>query len=876
MNCEDQVIQPINRDTVHRICSGQVVLSLAIAVKELVENAIDAGATIIDIQLKEYGSEIIEVSDNGTGVLKENFQALTLKHYTSKIKQFDDLANLSTLGFRGEALSSLCALSDLTIVTRHTSAESATKITYDRNGKIISETLSARENGTTVTLENLFSTLPVRRKEFTKNLKREFNKMCQLLYAYCLVSKGIKFSCTNTTNKGSKNTVVATEGLNSVKDNIINVFGPKQLPSLIEVEMVRPDETILAEYGVKLDEQDCLPFTFDFFISCVMHGSGRSSNDRQFFYINSRPCDPTKVAKVVNEVYKQYNNGQYPFVYLNIIGKSSFIDVNVTPDKRQIFLEKEKVLLSTIKASLIEAFKNFPSTYKVQNLDLTQNTTIKDFFKTSDCSSRGLKRSLTDGGLKKGSILEQFKKRSKTEDDTNFLTSPNNSLSSLKGERRVDNNSKLDTFIKIASEIVKNDCSTQIATNLHKLEKESVESLNPSVCNEVKTDIIEEIKIVCGSTTTDAGNVNTIPIRDNEYECKKETEKTYDTRNRKSDVIEEIKICTSPTKEAENANTIRKTTNQYECKKEIEERNHTNIRKSPQQDIKIKPKYDSEEEKSGRDSKNESKLLQDSKSENVEFSLDSPLKSRETRKKVILNISLQDITKSIQQNVIKDDDVKVRFRSKINPESNKSAEEELRKHISKEDFANMSVIGQFNLGFIITKLKNDLFIIDQHATDEKYNFEQLQANTVMENQILVNPKPLQLTAGNESLLIENEEIFKKNGFTFKIDESAPCTQKVSLTAIPLSKSMVFGKQDIEEMLFMLQDSNHTMCRPSRIRAMFASRACRKSVMIGNALSKSDMRRLVNHMGEIEQPWNCPHGRPTMRHLINLDLIQDEL
>ncbi|EFA00116.2 mismatch repair endonuclease PMS2 isoform X2 [Tribolium castaneum] len=852
MNCEDQVIQPINRDTVHRICSGQVVLSLAIAVKELVENAIDAGATIIDIQLKEYGSEIIEVSDNGSGVLKENFQALTLKHYTSKIKQFDDLENLSTLGFRGEALSSLCALSDLSIVTKHTSAENATKITYDRSGKIISETVSARESGTTVTLENLFSTLPVRRREFTKNLKREFNKMCQLLYAYCLVSKGIKFSCTNTTSKGSKNTVVATEGLNMVKDNITNVFGPKQLPSLIEVEMVRPDETILAEYGIKLTEGDPLPFTFEFFISSVMHGSGRSTNDRQFFYINSRPCDPSKVARLVNEIYKQYNNNQYPFVYLNITSKSSLVDVNVTPDKRQVFLEKEKVLLSTIKASLIEAFKMFPSTYKMQNLDLTQNTTIKDFFKDSDCSPRGLKRSVTESELKKGSTLERFKKRSKTENDKDLLASPNHS-SSLKEKRKVDNNSQLDTFIKIASEIIARD----------KREEKSFNAL----CEE---EDIEETKTVC--TNTFIKTTSQIIAKD-DCGTNKSEEKSLNTLC-EEDIIEEIKtVCSSTTKEAENIVTIPKTINECEDKEEIEKTNEIKITKSPSQlDNRIeekKEKKDSGEEPTKNESKFEKSVAED------KLLQDAPLKSRESRKTVNLDVSLEDIRKSIEQKVTKDNDIKVRFRSKINPDSNKSAEEELRKHISKEDFANMDVIGQFNLGFIITKLKNDLFIIDQHATDEKYNFEQLQASTVMENQVLVNPKPLQLTAGNESLLIENEDIFNKNGFTFKIDESAPCTQKVSLTSIPLSKSMVFGKQDIEEMLFMLQDSNHTMCRPSRIRAMFATRACRKSVMIGKPLSKSDMRRLVNHMGEIEQPWNCPHGRPTMRHLINLDLIQEE-
>lgn len=176
--------------------------------KELVENAIDAGASIIDVTLKEYGSESIEVCDNGEGVLEDNFQALSmskilnllylissfsaLKHYTSKIDSFTDIQFLETLGFRGEALSSLCALADLSIITKHTSTDQAKKIKYNKDGKIIEVCLTARQTGTTVKLENLFSTLPVRRKEFMKNVKREFNKMCQLLYAYCLVSKGIK------------------------------------------------------------------------------------------------------------------------------------------------------------------------------------------------------------------------------------------------------------------------------------------------------------------------------------------------------------------------------------------------------------------------------------------------------------------------------------------------------------------------------------------------------------------------------------------------------------------------------------------------------------------------------------------------------------
>lgn len=129
---DSKEIKPISKDTVHRICSGQVVLTLAVAMKELVENAIDAGANIIDIHLKEYGSELLEVSDNGSGVHQDNFQALTLKHYTSKLKEFDDLERIGTLGFRGEALSSLCALSEVEITSKHQTAETATKLRYER------------------------------------------------------------------------------------------------------------------------------------------------------------------------------------------------------------------------------------------------------------------------------------------------------------------------------------------------------------------------------------------------------------------------------------------------------------------------------------------------------------------------------------------------------------------------------------------------------------------------------------------------------------------------------------------------------------------------------------------------------------------------
>uniref|UniRef100_A0A493TXN2 PMS1 homolog 2, mismatch repair system component n=1 Tax=Anas platyrhynchos platyrhynchos TaxID=8840 RepID=A0A493TXN2_ANAPP len=245
-----KAIRAIDSRSVHRICSGQVVLSLGTAVKELVENSLDAGATNIDIKLKDHGTELIEVSDNGGGVEEENFEGLTLKHYTSKIQDFSDLVHVETFGFRGEALSSLCALSDVTIFTCHKSAKVGTRLVFDHNGKITQKTPYPRQQGTTVNIQQLFYTLPVRHKEFQRNIKKEYAKMVQILQAYCIISKGVRINCTNQVGQGKKSSVVSTTGSPSLKENIGAVFGQKQLQSLIPFVQLPPNEAVCEEYGL--------------------------------------------------------------------------------------------------------------------------------------------------------------------------------------------------------------------------------------------------------------------------------------------------------------------------------------------------------------------------------------------------------------------------------------------------------------------------------------------------------------------------------------------------------------------------------------------------------------------------------------------------
>uniref|UniRef100_A0A673AJ51 PMS1 homolog 2, mismatch repair system component n=1 Tax=Sphaeramia orbicularis TaxID=375764 RepID=A0A673AJ51_9TELE len=733
-------IRAIDKHSVHQICSGQVVLTLATAVKELVENSVDAGATSIDVKLKECGVELVEVSDNGKGVEEANFEGLTLKHHTSKIRDFSDLIHVETFGFRGEALSSLCALSDLSVVTCHESSQVGTKLVFDHKGHLVQKSPHPRQQGTTVSLQQLFSTLPVRHKEFQRNIKKEYAKMLHILQSYCIISVGVRITCSNQNGQGKRTTVLCTSGSQSMRENIGAIFGPKQVGAII------------------------------FVCTSYLHNTAYHQTKVNYCTVYGRF---TLVTKLVNEVYHMYNRHQYPFVALSITVASDCVDVNVTPDKRQIFLQEEKLLLAILKTSLINM-------YEAGVNKISLNYTPKHITKT------------------KKYILHAF----------------------------------CFPFLHAASA--------------------------PELCQAVP----------CDETLPEAGDdVETV------------------LQSPKSSVnLAGLKAAFSS---QHSSSSFRKAGVSDAASSEMSEENHT-IMESPKPkicdstgDCTVIPdakRARRENPLFSAEYKTTSSNCSEGYSTSSSATVDAPVCLQ--RKTLPLQFCLQELAGTLRR--LKDQQRKAgeelkyrRFRAKINPGENQNAEDELKKEISKDMFKDMVIIGQFNLGFIITKLNSDIFMIDQHATDEKYNFEMLQQHTVLQGQKLIAPQKLHLTAVSENVLMENIEIFRKNGFEFLIDEDAQVMERVKLVSLPTSKNWTFGPADIEELIFMLSDSPGIMCRPSRVRQMFASRACRKSVMIGTALNVSEMKKLVVHMGEIEQPWNCPHGRPTMRHLANLDVISQD-
>ena len=239
------------------------------------------------------------------------------------------------------------------------------------------------------------------------------------------------------------------------------------------------------------------------------------------------------------------------------------------------------------------------------------------------------------------------------------------------------------------------------------------------------------------------------------------------------------------------------------------------------------------------------------------------------------------------------------------------SEDKMKRIFNKEDALKLHIVGQFNRGFVIAMLGNDLFIIDQHATDEKYRFENLMKNCKMRSQPLLQHKAIQcITPQQEIAIMENLEVFEANGFKFRIDEGAESGHRVIITSLPMSlnpSSKVayqFGEDEILELATMLtEDTLQTLVnatqlsqcthghgdtpggtpggggvpklrviRPAKVRTVFAYKACRGAIMIGKPLTTQEMRVIVNNIHTLDQPWNCPHGRPTMRHLFDLSLL----
>lgn len=301
-------INKLPSEIYNRIAAGEVVESPASIVKELVENAVDAGATEISVSVRGGGIDFIRVTDNGGGIAFEDMPTAFLPHATSKIGSLDDLETIGTLGFRGEALPSIAAVADVTMISRTEDREVGGKIAFV-GGKTTEYDNCGAKLGTSVTVENLFARIPARKK-FLNKPSREETKIFTLIEHMVLSNPDIVFKFDSESKRFSS----AGEGLESA---VFAVYDDAVLKNTVKVEI---DEPPLSVRGFT-----CVPsFT-------------KPSKNYQNIIINGRYVESADVSYAVYSVYAQYlMKRQYPLFVLHITMPFDMVDVNVHPSKMQV------------------------------------------------------------------------------------------------------------------------------------------------------------------------------------------------------------------------------------------------------------------------------------------------------------------------------------------------------------------------------------------------------------------------------------------------------------------------------------------------------------------------------------------------------------
>lgn len=334
-------IKQLDQVLVNKIAAGEVVERPANVVKELVENSIDAQATRVDIVIKDGGLELIQIKDDGIGMDREDAQLCFSTHATSKISLFQDLYNISSLGFRGEAIPSIAAISDFTLETSDGAEGTMVNYLYGKKQKV--EEL-ARPQGTTITVANLFNNVPARLK-FVKSVNAEFAHILQFVERIALTKPEISFSLVHNDKE-----VFLSNGNGNLLEIIANMYGLNVARSMIAVDF-GDEEFAISGYVSSLDVN-------------------RANRNNIITLVNNRVVRNKISINAIDEAYRQYLfEKRYPIAILNIEVDPYLVDVNVHPAKLEVKFSKEDKLKDIILTGVAKALHQKDITYQATNVD---------------------------------------------------------------------------------------------------------------------------------------------------------------------------------------------------------------------------------------------------------------------------------------------------------------------------------------------------------------------------------------------------------------------------------------------------------------------------------------------------------------------------
>ena len=323
-------IRLLSPDVVSKIAAGEVVERPASVVKELIENSLDAGASQIEIEVRGGGVNLIRVSDNGTGIPKDEVELAFQHHATSKIESLADLDTGTSLGFRGEALHSIAHVAQVDLLTRNRDDSSGTFVSL-RDGAVADRGVRAAPQGTTATVRHLFRDVPARLK-FLKSATTESNQITNLVSQYCLAFPGVKFTLSVDGRD-----ILRTPGSGRLKDAIAEVYGLDVAQAMLEIKGVASESRMVPVVSGYTSPPSL----------------SRATRGYISFFVNGRWVQSRPLAGAVERAYEGWLGvRRYPVSVINIAISPQFVDVNVHPAKREVRFSQEPMVFNAVHGAI--------------------------------------------------------------------------------------------------------------------------------------------------------------------------------------------------------------------------------------------------------------------------------------------------------------------------------------------------------------------------------------------------------------------------------------------------------------------------------------------------------------------------------------------
>ena len=799
--------------TINKIAAGEVIERPASVVKELVENSIDAGANKINIETKNGGITYIRITDNGKGFLPDDMEMAFERHATSKIREASDLETVTSMGFRGEALASIAAISHVELVSKTAENEIGKKVEV-KGGDIINVEDAGCPQGSTITITDLFYNTPVRYK-FLKKDFTEAGYIEDVVTRIALVHPEISIKLVN-----SGKVIIQTSGNGDMKSVIYSIYGKDVAENVIDVNYTYEDINITGVVGKPV--------------------IARSNRSNQLFFVNKRYIKDKLLTSAAEQGYKGLLTiGKYGFLVLNMEMNPKKVDVNVHPAKLEVRFEDENQVFkavyhaikdSLLKEDLIPDKTKIELDKQIQSNDAWKlgTNTFNSFANTSNSNNFGIKNTL-ETDINQYKVAEQnttnaesIKPVSQFENKIETPAEPETvKLEETKSETSEETSriSNLDRFFNQDEEEKKEHKRGGLFGLFGRKKEQEIEEKKDE--NDTQNFIAQIYN-----------NKNGINNYEDSANASDEITKS-DNSTKIAENLETLKPSLENTKTNENSNTLETLNTSSENSAESVDAtkridiNEINEKMHKLDELKLDPDYKNFDEMYaltfGKPKKEEPKVEE----KNAEYKInEADLKTAE-------NIS---IFEKLPQNNVPD----------------------------------YKFIGIAFSTYIIIEMNSELYIIDQHAAHERIMYEKIKANyysdTNKDSQLMLLPDIITLSHKDMQIAKDNMDIFEKAGFD--LEEFGENT--IKLSGVPT----VCLDLDTKELFLETLDEINTVARTAKqeIEEKFiATVACKAAVKANMALTKEEVDSLMKKLLTLPNPFTCPHGRPTAIRMTKADI-----